>query len=85
MRITPPIEEEISRNNETPTAARLEIPFDTLEAAPRRDRRCKGLDEAVHGSEAPRRARAAGGRLGIARKLGPRVGERIELVVSWFE
>jgi hypothetical protein len=52
---------------------------------PRRDRRCEGLEEAVHGSQAPRRVHAAGGGLGIARKLGPRVGERIEFGVVGFE
>ena len=56
-----------------------------LPAAPRRDRRCEGLDEAVHGSEAPRRVHAAEGGLGTARKLGPRAGERIEFVVFDFE
>ncbi len=84
MRITSPIEEEIIRNNETPTAVRLEIPFDTLEAAPPRDRRCEGLDEAAHGSEAPRRVRAAGGARHRS-KAWPTRGRANRVVVFGFE
>jgi hypothetical protein len=64
---------------------RIGIGKPALPTAPRRDRRYQGLEEAVHGSEAPRRVHTGGGGLGIARKRGPRLGERIEFVVFGFE
>ena len=65
--------------------SRIGIGKPALPAAPRRDRRDEGVDEAVHGSETPRCVHTERGRLGITRKLGPHMGEQIEFGVFGFE
>ena len=64
---------------------RIGIGKRALPAAPRRDRRYEGLDEAVHRSEAPRRVHAAERRLGIARSLAHAWASEFEFVVFGFE
>src|SRR5208283_4608198 len=64
---------------------RIGIGKSALPVPPCRDRRDEGVDEAVRGSETPRCVHTAGGGLCIGRKLGPRMGERIEFAVFGFE